>query len=270
MAHLETRKLTLHIGERALLRDLSVAFEAGQNWAILGANGSGKTTLLHTLAGLRRTDGGAVLLDGQPIQNVARRVRAQTLGILFQDSPNTFPATAFETVLSGRHPHLGFWQTEAATDHAVAHAALAAVELADVAARRIATLSGGERRRVEVATLLAQDAPLCLLDEPVNHLDPRHQIALLRLVCARAQRAGHLNLLVLHDVNLALRFCSHGLLLLADGSTSHGRLDDILDVAVLEKTYGCAMREIRSATERLFFPDEPPIESRLAQSPLRQ
>ena len=193
MPRLETRDLTLRIGHRLLLRDLSVAFEGGQNWAILGANGSGKTTLLQTLAGLRRADGGEVLLDGQAMQHIPRRVRARKLGILFQDTPNAFHASVFETVLSGRHPHHGFWQPETAADHEMAHAALAAVELADFAGRNIATLSGGERRRVEVATLLAQDAPLCLLDEPVNHLDPRHQTALLRLVCARTQRAGHLN-----------------------------------------------------------------------------
>jgi iron complex transport system ATP-binding protein len=255
MARLKARNLSLRIGERSLLHDLSVAFEAGQNWAILGANGSGKTTLLQTLAGLRRADGGEVLLDGQTIRNIPRRLRAKTLGMLFQDVPNTFPTTVFEMVLSGRHPHLGFWQTETATDQALAHAALAAVELAGFAGRNLATLSGGERRRVEIATLLAQDAPLCLLDEPVNHLDPRYQIALLRLVCVRAQQNGCLNLLVLHDVNLALRFCSHGLLLLADGGARHGRLADILDSSVLETVYGCAMREIRSANERLFFPD---------------
>lgn len=255
MARLETRDLTLRIGDRLLVRDLSVAFEAGQNWAILGANGSGKTTLLQTLAGLRRANGGDVLLDGQSMQHIPRRVRAQRLGILFQDAPNTFPASVFETVMSGRHPHLGFWQTETATDHELARAALAAVGLAEFSGRSVATLSGGERRRVEVATLLAQDAPLCLLDEPVNHLDPRHQIALLRLIGGRAQRIGHLNLLVLHDVNLALRFCSHGLLLLADGGTRHGQLADILDSPVLETVYGCAMRQIRSDAGRLFFPD---------------
>ena len=252
---LETRDLALRIGNRLLLRGLSVAFEPGQNWAILGANGSGKTTLLHTLAGLRPANNGAVLLESQAIQDVPRRVRAQTLGILFQDAPNAFPASVFETVLSGRHPHLGFWQSESAADHALAQAALAAVGLTDFADRSVATLSGGERRRVEVATLLAQDAPLCLLDEPVNHLDPRHQIALLRLIGERAQRTGHLNLMVLHDVNLALRFCTHGLLLLADGGTRHGRMADILDVSILEAVYGCTMREIRSDAGRLFFPD---------------
>lgn len=255
MSRLEVRDLTLHVGDRLLLHNLSVAFEAGQNWAILGANGSGKTTLLHTLAGLRRADGGDVLLDNQSMQHIPRRVRAQKLGILFQDTPSAFPANVFETVLSGRHPHLGFWQSETVVDHEMARAALASVGLTDFSGRSVATLSGGERRRAEVATLLAQDAPLCLLDEPVNHLDPRHQTTLLRMVCTRAQRTGHLNLLVLHDVNLALRFCSHGLLLLEDGGTRHGLLTDILDTATLEKVYGCAMHEIHSDAGRLFFPD---------------
>jgi len=254
MPRLEARDLTLRIGKRLLVRELSVAFEAGQNWAVLGANGSGKTTLLQTLAGLRRADGGEVLLDGLAMPHVPRRVRARKLGILFQDTPNAFPASVFETVLSGRHPHHGFWQTETAADHDVAYAALAAVGLTDCSGRNVATLSGGERRRVEVATLLAQDAPLCLLDEPVNHLDPRHQIELLRQVCARAQQAECLNLLVLHDVNLALRFCSHGLLLLTGGDTRHGPLADILDSSILETVYGCAMREIHSDAGRLFFP----------------
>jgi len=255
MPRLETRDLTLRIGNRLLLHDLSVAFEGGQNWAILGANGSGKTTLLQTLAGLRRADSGSVLLDGEAMQHIPRRLRAQKLGILFQDTPNAFPASVFETVLSGRHPHLGFWQSETASDREAARAALAAVELAEFADRSVATLSGGERRRVEVAALLAQDAPLSLLDEPVNHLDPRYQTAILGLVCARRLRPGHLNLLVLHDVNLAQRFCSHGLLLLGDGSARHGPLADILDTAILEKIYHCRMREIRSDAERLFFPD---------------
>jgi len=255
MPRLEARNLTLQIGQRQLVRDLSVVFEAGQNWAVLGANGSGKTTLLLTLAGLRRADSGEVLLDEHELRHTARRERAKKLGILFQESPNAFPASVFETVLSARHPHHGFWQSETAVDIELARAALAAVGLGDFSGRNLATLSGGERRRVEVATLLAQDTPLCLLDEPVNHLDPRHQIELLRLVCARARQIGSLNLLVLHDVNLALRFCSHGLLLLADGGTLHGRLTDILDSSILETVYGCPMREIRSDAGRLYFPD---------------
>ena len=253
-ARLETLGLTLRAGGKRLVEDLTIGFEPGQNWAVLGANGSGKTTLLHALAGLRDADRGEVRLDGVDIRQLPSRRRAQQLGILFQDTPLPFPATTFETVLGGRHPHLGFWQHEGPADLEAATAALAAVGLADLAGRVVTTLSGGERRRLELATLLTQDPALCLLDEPVNHLDPHYQMLLLRLVCARAQRPGHLNIIVLHDVNLAVRFCSHGLLLCGDGRTRHGPLDAILDAGVLESVYGCPMREVHIDTGRLFLP----------------
>ncbi len=251
---LEARGLALRVGTRTLIRDLSAGFAPGQNWAILGANGSGKTTLLHALAGLRHPDHGELWLDRKPLQQLPRRQRARTLGLLFQEAPSALPATVLETVLSGRHPHLGRWQQEDRADMEMARQSLASVGLEALATRNTLTLSGGERRRMELATLLTQDAPICLLDEPVNHLDPHFQIALLRLICQRAERPGHLNLLVLHDVNLALRFCSHGLLLLGDGRTRHGRLDEILDADILESLYHCPMREIRSDSGRLFFP----------------
>ena len=251
---LETFELTLRAGGKRLVEELTIGFEPGQNWAVLGANGSGKTTLLHALAGLRAAQSGDVRLDGVNIRELPARRRAQQVGILFQESPMPFPATTFETVLGGRHPHLGFWQQEGPADLEAATVALAAVGLADLAGRPVTTLSGGERRRLELASLLTQDPALCLLDEPVNHLDPRYQMLLLRLVCARAQRPGHLNIFVLHDVNLALRFCSHALMLCGDGRTRHGPLDAVVDAGVLESVYGCPMREVRIDTGRLFLP----------------
>jgi len=251
---LETRHLALTAGKRTLVRDLSVQFMAGQNWAILGANGSGKTTLLHTLAGLRRAETGRILLDNIELQSVPRRERACRLGVLFQEHGSTLTATVLDTVLTGRHPHLGRWQSEGPDDIALATAALATTGLSGLEQRYTDTLSGGERRRMELATLLTQDTPISLLDEPVNHLDPHFQIGLLGQVCDRVRRPGHLNLIVLHDVNLALRFCSHGLLLLPGGDTRHGRLEDIVDSTVLQETYGCAMREIHDARQRLYLP----------------
>jgi iron complex transport system ATP-binding protein len=254
MARLATEKLTLRAGDKCLARDLDLAIDAGQNWAILGANGSGKTTLLLTLAGLRPPRSGGVLLDGRPIAAVPRRERARAVGLLFQDSAGAFPATVLETVLSGRHPHLGRLDTEGPADHAIAAAALEAVGLSTLAGRTLGTLSGGERRRVEIAAVLAQQAPLCLWDEPINHLDPQHQVSLLRLLSGRVQQTGHANLFVLHDINLALRYCSHGLLLLPDGRHRHGLLDAIITAPALEAAYGCAMREVRAGERRLFIP----------------
>jgi iron complex transport system ATP-binding protein len=222
---------------------------------ILGANGSGKTTLLHTLAGLRAPDQGGVSLDGADIRGTPHRQRARRLGVLFQDFEPAFPATVRETVLTGRYPHLERWQWEGAEDYRLVETALETVGLAGLAHRPLATLSGGERRRVEIAALLAQDAPICLLDEPTNHLDLRHQVQILQLLTARARRPGHLNIFVLHDVNLAARFGTHGMLLFDDGECLHGPLPEMLRRPNLERLYHCQLREIHADGARWFLPE---------------
>ena len=251
---LETRNLSLTVAQRTLCARLNVRFEAGQNWVILGANGSGKTTLLHALAGLRAPDRGQVNLDGADIRALPHRQRARRVGLLFQDFESAFPATVLETVLSGRYPHLERWQWEGAEDYRLAEAALAQVELAGFSDRPLATLSGGERRRVEIAALLAQEAPIQLLDEPTNHLDLHHQVRVLEQLAARARQPERLNVFVLHDVNLALRFGTHAILLFDDGEHQHGPVAEILQRPNLERLYHCSLREIHADGARWYLP----------------
>jgi iron complex transport system ATP-binding protein len=252
MIRLEARALTLAAGGRVLCGDLSVQFRAGENWAILGANGSGKTTLLHTLAGLRAPDGGTVSLDGDSIGAWSPRQRALRIGLLFQDYPPAFPSTVLELVLTGRHPHLGRWAFEGPDDVARARSALAQLTLGRFEDRLLSTLSGGERRRVEIAALLAQDAPIGLWDEPTNHLDLRYRAEVLRQLAARSRGDGRVNLFVLHDVNAACRVCSHALFLFPDGSTSIGPIAEVVNVRNLARTYGCEFRELWSESESYY------------------
>ncbi len=251
---LRAQNLALMIAGRTLCADLNVSLEAGENWVILGANGSGKTTLLHTLAGLRAPNTGKVIVDNGEIGKMPARARARRLGVLFQDAESEFPATVIETVLTGRYPHLDRWQWEGTKDYHAAEVALEAVGLRGLGQRPLATLSGGERRRVEIATLLTQDAPICLLDEPTNHLDLRHQVQVLELLADRVHQPGHLNVFVLHDVNLALRFGTHGILLFDNGECRHGPLSDMLNRSNLERLYHCRLHEIRDEGNSWFLP----------------
>jgi iron complex transport system ATP-binding protein len=244
MSTLSLYALSVRIGSVDVCRELTLEFAPGQCWAILGRNGSGKTTLLHTLAGLRAPLHGEVQLDGTPIQAQTRRRIAQRLGLLPQDSHDPFPATVLETALLGRHPHCSPWGWESAEDTRLARHALQRVGLDGWDDRDVATLSGGERRRLALATLLAQDAGILLLDEPTNHLDLHHQIELTTLLARLARERGKTVIMVLHDVNLAARCADHALLLHGDGHVSAGPCAAVLQTPQLENLYRQTLRQV--------------------------
>lgn len=251
---LSTQQLTVDIGGKRVCSALELALQPGQRWGLLGINGVGKTTLLHTLAGLRPATSGEILWDGAPITSLPPRRRAQALGVLFQAEDDAFPGTVLETVLMGRHPWLGRWQWEGEDDRTRAHTALDQVGLSGFEGRPLDTLSGGERRRVELATLLTQAPQLYLLDEPSNHLDPHHQMALLGLLARRVTEHGKALLMTLHDINLATRFCDHLLLLFGDGEWRGGPVAEVLDSATLSRLYGHPMLAVDGPRGPVYLP----------------
>jgi iron complex transport system ATP-binding protein len=242
MELLRAQALTVAIGGRRLCRDLDLVISAGQTWAILGPNGSGKTTLLHTLAGLRPAQGGEVRLLGRPLPAWRPRERARVLGLLLQDYDDPFPSTVLETALMGRHPHLGRWQREGAEDLARVREALHLMDLDTLETRTVATLSGGERRRLATAALLAQDPRLLLLDEPTNHLDLHHQVRVPQLLARRAADKQGAAVMVLHDVTAAVRCCDHALLMFADGEPLSGTMTAVVTEENLSRLYGHPVR----------------------------
>lgn len=252
MSRLTAREVTLKVGERLLCDSLSLSVQAGECWGILGPNGSGKSTLLHTLAGLRSPQNGVVELDSRSLDSLSRRQVAQHIGLLLQDNQDPFPATVQETALSGRHPYLGRWQAETAGDHARVRDALERMELDTLSHRSVQTLSGGERRRLALATLLTQDAPLMLLDEPFNHLDLRHQQSLLATVRELCDE-GHGVMMVLHDPNQALGHCDRVLTLDGRSGWQTGTADEVLTAENLTQLYQCPIGEARQENRRWFI-----------------
>jgi iron complex transport system ATP-binding protein len=230
---------------------MSVEFRGGEVTAILGRNGSGKTLTLHTLAGLRRPQQGIVRLDGTPLDNLRRRAIAQRLGVLLQDLEESFSSTALEAVLIGRHPHLAAWHWESAEDERLARDALSSVQMDAFAERSTAKLSGGERRRIAIASLLTQAPQVFLLDEPTNHLDPHHQIAVLELFRAQAN-AGRTVIATLHDPTLAARFADRVILLFGDGRWIEGPMRETLTGQTLSELYLTRIIEIDTPGRRVF------------------
>jgi len=252
-AVLECSGLAVRVPGRELVRELNTQFLPGTVTAVLGRNGAGKSSLLHVLAGLATPAAGEVLLAGRPLAAWPRRDLARRLGLLTQSSEDPFPGTSLETALVGRHPHLDFWQWETDADRAVARRCLAEMDLAGLESRDVATLSGGERRRLAIATVLAQDPGVFLLDEPVQQLDPPHEMDVLRR-CRALADAGRTVVLSLHDPGIAARFADAVLLLFGDGRWRHGTAADSLDEAAVAELYGIAVRELRWEGGRTFVP----------------
>lgn len=234
---LEARGLGVRIAGKQVCQGLDFAAGGGDCIGILGANGVGKTTLLHTLAGLRPPEAGAVSLDGEAIAALPRRGVARRLGLLMQQPEDSLPATVLETALIGRHPHLDFWRWESHADVAIARRALKSVGLDGLEQRAQTTLSGGERRRLDIATVLTQDPQVFLLDEPAHQLDLQHQMGLLGLLRRLTAEQGRAVVMSLHDINLAARFCGAVLMLFGDGETLFGETRLILNAENLTRLY---------------------------------
>lgn len=252
---LSVRKLAVSIGPHRVCAGLDLDLAPGSRLAILGRNGAGKSTLLATLAGLRPADAGEILLAGQTYAAHGLRAAARLRGWLGQERGDPFASTVLETVLTGRHPHLGRWAWESGVDTDIARAALAAAGLAGMEAREVSTLSGGERQRAAIATLLAQAPRLYLLDEPLAHLDLNHQIATLELLAQRTRETEVAIAMVLHDPNFALRYCDQALLLFGDGSHVAGPAAEVIDAATLTRLYGHPLRRLDAPGHPVFVPE---------------
>jgi iron complex transport system ATP-binding protein len=262
MTALETIDLRLRIGDRTLISGLNIRMQPGETWIVLGANGSGKTTLLHTLAGLREPDGGMVRLNDEVIGAYTHRQRARHIGILFQDYEVLFPGSVTDTVLTSRYPYSGWAQLfgDSDKDRVIANQALKDLDLLEFANRNMASLSGGERRRVQIAALVTQTVPVQLLDEPTNHLDLRHQLQMLDYIVRSKSRDpklevnGQLNVIAIHDINLALQYGTHAVLLNPDGTVRAGAIGDIVDQDSLETLYQCRLQSVRHDERTFYFP----------------
>ena len=199
---LQAQGVSLQLGATLALNQ--VTFAPSPGWtAIVGPNGAGKSTLLRVLAGLQAPDAGTVSLNARALFDWPARARGTQIAWLAQQSEASGELTVREIVHLGRLPHLGLLTAPRAADDAAVERAMDETECAAWQERRLHELSGGERQRVLLARALAVMAPVLLLDEPTTHLDPPHQVALVRLL-QREAKHGRTVVSVLHDLALAL------------------------------------------------------------------
>ncbi|MBF8187207.1 ABC transporter ATP-binding protein [Nonomuraea sp. K274] len=222
-----------------VVEDGRIALRPGRVTALVGPNGSGKSTLLRALARLHRPDAGTVTLgDGTPAQDLSARDFARRVTLLAQSRPTPGGVHVRDVVGYGRHPYRGRWK---AGDPEGTEAVVRAMELTGVTAmagRPVDELSGGELQRVWLATCLAQDTAVLLLDEPTTFLDLRYQVELLELVRDLADEHGVAIGVVLHDLNQAAELADH-VVLLCDGRVrADGPPAEVLTEELLSAAYG--------------------------------
>lgn len=223
--------------KRRVVQGVTALITQGELVGIIGCNGSGKSTLLKTLRGLLPPLAGAILVQQRALESYSERELALLAAYLPQEGKLAFGYTGKDLVLTGRYPHLNWWQKESRADEELALACMECTGTLDLAERAVNEISGGQKQRLYLARILAQQTPLLFLDEPTTGLDMVYQEEIFRF-CQQVTALGKTVLMVVHELNLAARYCSR-LLLLGEGKLlADGRPEQVLTPPLLSRAYG--------------------------------
>lgn len=234
---LEVTALNKFWKEKQVLYDVTFSLSVGKCLGVLGANGSGKSTLLRCLAGEISTESGIISLQGQLIETMTRRERAQKIAVLTQELDEQPSFTVEELVLMGRYPYQSFWFWDQQQDYQQAERIMKETEIIHFRDRWFSDLSGGEKQRVLLAKLLMQEPDVLLLDEPTNHLDIHFQLTLLQKLKQMCHKKGMIMITVLHDLNLAAQYCDQ-IVLLKDGRIiAHGTPEELIQPQNIQEAF---------------------------------
>ena len=223
-------------GPKAVFENLSLTFEAGHFYGIIGPNGCGKSTLIDLLAGHLRPECGCVRLNGQMLHRLDRQTIARSIAIVPQDFRINFPYTCREIVMMGRYPYISRFAGPAEADRAIVEDVLQQTDLDGFQSRYVNQLSGGERQRVVFARGLAQQTPVLLLDEATASLDMHHTMAMLNLAADRVSPAS-LVIAVMQDINLAAMYCDRLVCMNAGSVFASGPLKKVLSAEMLRAVF---------------------------------
>lgn len=231
---LSARGITVKLGGKTVLQHVDLPVKAGEVLALVGPNGAGKSTLLAALAGDIALQHGEILLAGEPLHRWKPEELALRRAVLLQQVQLSFPFNVLEVVQMGRAPWSNTEVSE--NDDELVSAAMLATDVTDFASRKFSQLSGGEKARVALARVLAQDTNVLMLDEPTAALDLRHQELVLQVARERAQ-SGRAVVVVLHDLNLAAGYADKVAVLEAGRLAALGTPEEVLTEELLSRVY---------------------------------
>ena len=250
---MEVKNISYHYkGGQQVLKDVSFTMEPGKFLTILGNNGVGKSTLLKCFNHILRPDCGQVLLDGENLLTRSTREVAKKIAFVSQNVPIT-QMTVHDVVMLGRRPYMKWGFTE--QDHEIVHEAMHRLDVEDMRGRFLNQLSGGEKQKVILARALAQQPKVLLLDEPTSALDIQNQYQVLKIVRDICHKDQVIAAVVIHDLNLALRFCDR-FLLMKDGQVYRYGDRSILDSQALKDVYGVDAKVVEMEGRHMVLVEE--------------
>ncbi|WP_405181359.1 ABC transporter ATP-binding protein [Nocardia sp. NBC_01377] len=230
--------ITLGYGDRVIIDGLTLEIASGVVTTVIGPNGCGKSTLLRSLGRLLRPREGRVVLDGKAISTMKTKDVAQVIGMLPQTPVAPEGLTVADLVARGRHPHQTWFRQWSSGDETEVMTALEQTGIADLADRPLDELSGGQRQRAWISMALAQGTDILLLDEPTTYLDLAHSLEVLDLVDQLHDDMGRTVVMVLHDLNLAIRYSDRLVVMHAGRVVAQGAPSEIIDAELLLEVFG--------------------------------
>ena len=235
-------QVQFRLGSRQLLQPLDLQIPQGQVCGLIGHNGSGKSTLIKLLARQQSASGGRILLDGEDLASYSSREFARRVAYLPQQPAATDQLTVRELVRFGRQPWHGLLGRFGPDDQRAVVRAMALTQIEPYADRLVESLSGGERQRVWLAAMIAQQTRYLLLDEPTSALDVAHQVEVLALIRQLSHELDLGVVLVLHDINMAARYCDRLVALREGALLRQGTPEELMTSATLEAIYQLPMQ----------------------------
>lgn len=233
---LKTENISKYYDDKAVVEGITVEIPKGRITSFIGSNGAGKSTLLAMISRLIKQSGGSVLLEGKPITDIADSELAKRVSILKQSSHVNIKLTVRELVSFGRFPYSGGRLT--AADEEMVTKAIGYMDLEQSENKYIDTLSGGQRQRAFIAMIIAQDTDYVLLDEPLNNLDMKHSVQIMKTLRKLTDELGKTVVLVIHDINFASCYSDY-IAALKDGRLAgFGTVDEMIESGLLKDIFG--------------------------------
>lgn len=230
-------KLTAGYDRKTILHDIDLKLLDGEISVIIGANGCGKSTLLKTMAKLIKPMSGEVILDGKAISKIPAKEFARTLGVLPQERVLPEGITVVDLISRGRYPHHSLLSSMSKADYEAVAEAMEMMDITAFANRDIEALSGGQKQRVWIAMALAQQTDILFLDEPTTFLDITYQVEILDLLTDLNRKYGTTIVMVLHDINLAVRYAEHVFALKEGVMIAEGKASSVITSELIKEVF---------------------------------